>query len=74
MANRDGTATIIHCLFELTRIVGVKGIPSRLADAFPSIAVPLLEIISIVNVAKGLDDSPTVIDREGPFGPEDTTP
>lgn len=71
MAKRDGAMAIMKCLFELTRLMGTWGVPARLAAAFPGLAAALGVIQGIVNIAKGMDDLPLVIDGTAPDGPED---
>jgi len=69
---RTGTPTIIKLTRTICRMVGQYGAGNLSASTTPEFAAAVLALVAACNAFTSLDDTPAQIDRNPPYGPEDT--
>ena len=71
---RTGTPTIIKLVREICVLVGRYGAGDLAEKTTPEFRTALLALVSACMAFTALDDTPAQIDRNPPYGPEDTGP
>lgn len=69
---RTGVPTIIKLVRTICRLVGQYGAADLGAKTTPEFAAATLALVAACNAFTALDDTPAQIDRNPPYGPEDT--
>lgn len=69
---RDGSATIIVLVRKICGLVGRYGAATLQAKTTPAFAAAVIGLVAACNAFTALDDTPAQIDRNPPYGPEDT--
>lgn len=67
-----GVPTIIKLSRKICRMVGQYGASGLAAATTPEFAGAVLGLVTACNAFTALDDTPAQIDRNPPYGPEDT--
>jgi len=69
---RTGVPTIILLVRKICYLVGRYGAANLSASTTPAFAAAVLALVEACNAFTALDDTPAQIDRNPPYGPEDT--
>ncbi len=71
---RTGSASIIALVRKICKLVAVYGATDLSAKTTPAFQAAVLALVAACNAFTALDDTPAQIDRNPPYGPEDTGP
>lgn len=69
---RTGSSSIIALVRKICKLVAVFGATDLSARTTPEFAAAVLALVAACNAFTALDDQPAQIDRNPPYGPEDT--
>lgn len=69
---RTGTPSIIALVRKICYLVGRYGAANLSASTTPEFAAAVLALVAACNAFTALDETPAQIDRNPPYGPEDT--
>jgi hypothetical protein len=69
---RTGSSSIIALVRKICKLVAVFGATDLAARTTPEFKAAVLALVEACNAFTALDDIPAQIDRNPPYGPEDT--
>jgi hypothetical protein len=71
---RTGVPSIIALVRKICYLVGRYGAAGLSTATTPEFATATMALVAACNAFTALDDTPAQIDRNPPYGPEDTGP
>lgn len=69
---RDGSPSIIALTRKICYLVGRYGAATLQSKTTPAFASAVIALVAACNAFTALDETPAQIDRNPPYGPEDT--